>query len=670
MGFACSWLEQFLNLLVGQGEVAAKRVDAVKVNAMGTDILRGMGIRLAHGDDATDAGSDATKTVITVKSDSGRTGVVQAGDGFLVRDSLATGWWLGTASADNIISFNTNGVGVDGLLVRGAAPGNYAAPAFIAGLHIVIIPQGSFYIPRHWIDFTDGNVGAVQTDDLIRPGGANLEITLAALETAFAVAHNPATGAHLPNVIDNANLAADALLIEGDENLIDGRFEFDDDDDGLANGWLVYNTPTGLALINTDQRIGAWCEEITTDQPNDGIYTIPRYPHIYQDYLDDDVSFGAFVKPTVDNTVVLEIWDGVTATNVTVGQAGVWNYYPVTHHVAAAATCLYFRIYSTQATVFRVDGAKAKRGRLQAGYTSCISEVVYDISSQSDYENGMLNGHFMDWTNTTNPAAALPPDWWINGANPPAVITQDAANFLFGLYGFGLNLALAQSVIYNFLNPTDYQGQNCYLTGYYVGVAGVDEITITISDGVVPVPTNILPVVGQWKRFVIPYSVNAAAAALSVEVSNLAGGAAVDFVLDGLMWTRGIIPTEFKPAALPKLFKWDFVHVGVIGAGTMMSHGSVLDVFPVPSRCYIHKIRVYSSVAPGGAVVDSYELFQNGAATGLIATVTGANNAGQIHNPVPIVFAPGDRRQINIAPGGGSAAADIGATVEGFRLGY
>jgi len=682
MGFTCSWLQQFVDLLVGEGEVAAKRVAATSVNAMGTDIERGVGLKLAHGDDATDAGSGVNQTVITVKSDNARTGVVQAGDMVLVRDFLGTGWWwIPAVSADNIVSFSTLGLGVDGLLVRGAAPADYSDAGFIDGLHIVIFPQGSFYIPKDLLDFTDGEPGAVQTDDLVRPGGVVLEAFLTAIEAAFNTTHDAITGHHLPNVIDNANLEPETLLLEGDENIIAGRFEYDDDDDGLANRWLLYNTPTGVALVPADHRIGALAQQIITGQPQDGIYTEPNYPHVYEDFLDDDVCFGIYVTATEADTVVLEVFDGVgTTARAPGGTIGATVFLAMTHHVDLGATCLRFRVWGNKVapgTTFRVDGAKACRGRLQKGYTSCISEVVYDISSHLDYENGILNGDFTDWTNTTNPAAAAPPDWWVNGANPPANITRDAVNVLYGVYGFQMTLGLGESVVYNFLNPLDYRGQDCYLTGRYLGIVGVDRVSIIIDDGVAPVTTTILPAPAvAWKRFVIPYHVDAAAAALSLELINLGGGAAIQFVIDGLMWTRGIVPAEFKPASAPKLFKWDFAHTGAIAAQCMMHEGSIIDSFPVPSRCLVHKIRAYCGVAGGMGKIDTYTVTRDGAGTLLACTISDPAQHGQLHLPVPILFdadsaAGAQRIQVLMAPDGlGSLAADAGVTVEGFRLGY
>jgi len=674
MGFTCSWLQQFVNLLVGEGEVAAKRVDATAVNAMGTDIERGIGLKLAHGDDAVDAGSGFNQTVITVKSDNARTGVVQAGDMVLVRDSGGTGWWyIPAVSADNIVSFNDLGPGTDGWLVRGLRPFDYSAAGFIDALHIIIFPQGSFYIPKYLIDFTDGEPGAVQTDDLVRPGGVVLEAFLNAIELAFNAAHDAITGAHLPNVIDNANLDPETLLLEGDENIIAGRFEYDDDDDGLANGWLLYNTPTLVSLGVADHRIGALAQQIITGQPQDGIYTEPDYPHTYEDFLDDDVSFGIYVAATEADTVVLEVFDGVgTTTRAAGGTVGATVPLAVTHHVAPGATCLRFRVWGNKpvpGTTFRVDGAKACRGRLQKGYTSCIGEVVYDISSHLDYEDGILNGDFTDWTNTTNPAAAAPPDWWINGANPPANITRDAVNFLYGVYGYQMTLNLNQSVIYNFLNPLDYRGQDCYLTGRYLGIAGVNRPSITIDDGVAPTTTTILPVVGGWKRFVIPYHVDATAAVLSLEIANLDAGV-IQFVIDGLMWTRGIVPAEFKPASAPKVFSWDFNHTGAIAGTNMSLNGTLLEAV-IKNRLIVHKLYVYNNTAPGMGSIDTYDVMLNGAPSGLSLNMAGVAVDGAVHLPAGVLYVPSDRLQVLMTPDGmGSAAANISASVEGFRLGY
>ncbi len=668
MGYTISNLQQFVNLGIGAGEVAALRVDATSINAMGTDILRTIGKPTAHGDDAVDAGSGVGICIISIRSDSGRIGLVQVGD--KIRIIAASGAeWIGTATIDDVISFNTNGVGADARLYAGVAPADYSNAGFIDGLRIFTEPLGrATYVHFDDLNLDEASFGGIHLGRFNLSTGANAETELVNATTDLYNIMAPGGGL-LPSVVPNAAITPTAFVTESWDNGFDGGFEFDDDNDGLANDWVVFGAPLALSRV-TPGIYGYWSQRVQT-APTTGIQRSFEYPYIIANFMGREVTFAIDVIATVNDTVFVEIDDGVGITTSPVGGvAGARTTLYVTRTIDAAPMVVIFRVYSDVATTFDCDGANWKYGRLPMLYKPSTPEIIKALSRDHNPKNVVPNGDFKSWTRG---AAALP-DWWVAGGMAPTAIARDAVNFRYGTYGFQMTLNVGESA---YVDVPDYLilrrdaaiDQPNYLSFWYYGIANVVALDAIIDDGIMPPATYpFTPVVGTWQPLIIPvYSDITPLSRFRVTIQHTAAIAACQFVVDGFMVTNGL-PAGFNCADFPVL-KWDFVKPGAIAAAIMFHEGAQLDAFRVPSTCLVHRLWVQSITAPG-AVVDTYTVQQNGAAGALAATVVGAATQGQNHLPGGVLFAEGDLIQVLMAPGGGSAAANIGVSVEGIRLGY
>lgn len=669
MGYTISYDQQFVNLGIGAGEVAALRVDANYINAAFTDVERSAGKCVkAHGDDAVDAGSGVGICVISIRSDSGRIGLVQAGDRIKVV-SAAGAEWCGTAAIDDVISFNTNGVGADARLYLGAAPADYSDPVFIDGLRLFFEPLGlGGHVHNDEINFDETSFGGVALDDINRPGGTNAETDLAALIAAYdsvANGHNLlGGGVHRNEVISNAALNIDAFEDECLENIIDGRFEEDDDNDGVVNGWEVYNGAV-CARSAAFVRRGVWSQSVVAGVGNDGIraYADDRLYTPATDFQSRTVSFGAWVYATVNNTVILEIFDGVgTTTRAAGGTAGSWVWLQVERTCDPAANILDVRIYGSVGTTFYVDGAIAKFGRLNFGYIDSPGSMMDLFMGHSDYENWMPNSDFKDWTN----GLAVVPDFWTVAAGAP-VIARSAV-VIRGSFSMSVAGVLGDSVICQILNPNDFLNQNVMFEMWAnCTVGGPATVTVQVTAGGIAFPYTITVNAG-WQRF--RFRARGGGAGLSnVSITNMG---ASTILYGGLIWHRGNVPQEWTPSTglIPE--KWTFGTGGALGAFPIfLDHHTLVgqDVIPVGSNLLVHKIYVDSAAAPGGIVIDNYAVTLNGAPTAVTANVVGAATAGAFHLPAGAAFIPTDHIQVLYTPGVGSVASDACVVVEGLRFG-
>ncbi len=649
----------FENIAPGETD-PEKRVDADRVMDNYRDLRDAVAVVEARGANAADGNrngqSTPTQCNLTLKTANGQTGLLALGDYVQVWDG-ASKWYLTNTLADDELSFS------DAELAEGEGPADYSAPAFIAAL---IIDVAKFRAKAGKDDLIlAGDHPDKLTGDHIQVGGGDVSAlgpTVAALGERVDVSLDEG-GNIKPEAVANETMAKAAFLEEGFQNIIWGQFDADFDNDGLANEWFKFNTPT-CEMDAAVRKVGARSQKVVASQPADGIYALPFAPHAPADYLGDYVAFAAWVRAGEDDAVVLEVYDGVrTTTRAAGGTAGAWERLGVEHQVDGAATTLAFRVYANRATTFHVDGAMAKRGRFHAGYAANDVEVMRTFMAAEDFANWAWNGDLDAWSNG---ADALPDFWQTGGeVNAPTAVARETTTYMFGVAALRLTLGLGEGAFYDVPNWRDFLGADVYAAAYFRGVAGANEIRWKIDDGVTSAYVDFVPDAAEWQRPGRAFRVSPTATRLRLTIANNDGGS-VEFIVDGVTLTRGQFPLAFAPAALPNLLRWDFARAGAVTSGLMSHEGAALDVFAVPCDCVVHKIFAYEGTAPS-AGADIFAVTNDGAPTALAASVAAGQHAASAH--VPVSFAAGERLQVTATPGSGPGA-DAGVVVEGYRLGY
>lgn len=650
----------FQNIVPGERD-PEKRVDADRLMDNLDDLREATAVVEARGANAQDGNSRGNSTPtqcnLTLFTARGERGLLDLGDAVFITDG-ANKWSLVNDVADDELSFS------DADLAEGEGPPDYSAPAFISSLIITIMKsrpkwgKGDLILAGdHPQKLTADDIEAA-ADDATSAGEK-----LAAIKERVDAALD-AEGLLLPEVVGNAAVARKIFLEEGFQNIIWGQLDADFDNDGLANGWELFNTPA-VEMDDTVRKVGQRTQKVIASQPQDGVVAYPFPPVTHADFLGEYVSFAVWVRAEDANAVVVEIDDGVSATtSPPSGVADAWTRVGVEHQVDPAATLLSFRVYALQPTTFWLDGAVATRGRLHCGYVAHPVEIMRTFMAGEDYENAVLNGDFASWTN----GATSLPDFWRtgNGVNPPTAVNRETEAVLFGDAALRVTLGFGEGVYYEVPHYGEYSSADVFASVYLRLVSGAAKVRVQIDDGVKGESVDVALSADEWRRPGKAMRTCASPTRLRLTVANFDAAGPVTLVMDGAMITRGQFPVAFTRAAQAKPCAWNFVLPGPVTSGFLTHHGAALDIFPVPSRIVMHKISVYEAQPPA-AGSDTFTVTRNGSATTLAAAVATGANAAAHHEP--ILFNEGDRLQVVATPGP-VPGADAGVVVEGYRWGY
>lgn len=687
-----SFCRQFVNLVPGEVEVAAKRVDADYINELAKDICRAYAIRGVYGDKAADAGSDANNCRLTLKSDSSRTGVIKSGDWFVVTWLSTGATWEGSAAADDIITFSTGGAGVDGQLYEGVAPGDYSAPAFIQDLRIEIRHTRKQSIQKQELNLTDGGHGSFQSDDLLRPGGGVLETELAADEAAFAAAHDGATGAHKPGVIEEDDFADDAFENFNYDNLLaNGGAELGpggagESGVGVATGgppfyWAAVagREPNAISHIPTDVYEGRMCCEIGFTAANQAV-------DLAFDPIEFDVTQhrGKYVALTVAvraaNADSIQVgFNGAVggeSLSAAGGTAGVYTILTHVMQIDGGETGLTARVNNTfaGANTTQADAAIAVLGSKPVGYKRSTWEVDALKARYGSIYDLALNGYFSHWTN----GAAAEPDCWELVGTATCIQEAAAANVARGDYSAEVVLPDDTAIFRQRLGwaPTNKLTEilrSRYITAKFKvkWKAGTRNLHATLCSDVggnTKKEVIDLPSAGNFITCaVIALQIDATATDVWLEFANLdAGAGQIEFYLDDVQitpspwpcaplipnyWEIEIMEWTYSGALDPSVADVDLFK-GMVNAFTT-NLGVQAGFYGVPLRAYVE-----CNVAP--AVATTFELRQNGAGIESIGIDNPATES-QIHINLPGAWnriTPSDNLQVTAAAGG-STVEDV-----------
>lgn len=629
--------------------------------------------RYVRGENAADTGaSNATRCVIWLQAHGGERTICDVGA--VVRiyygsaGGLPTHIWTTTAQDGGgggiFVEFS------DAECIYPATPtiADYSDPSFIDALHIYVMTSGiEPLIPSSQLLLSANAPGGINAAVIPMTTGSDIETTMTSVQTAFAQGHDSVTGDHLANAIaDITVINPRTFAEEGFSNLVWGDFVLDSNYDGLADRWLPIGSPT-CSISTTLYRIGTSSQSITTTMAGEGIYAQPN-SYYYHDHLGRPVCFAVYVYPTEDDTVYLEIDDGVgTTVSTDACPAGTWTRIGVTHNVNAAATQLYFRIRATKATAFNVDGAVAKQGRLYSAYVDGVSYAVGMTAANFDFVNYGLNTDFSRWTNGTSSL----PDYWQSGSggyNAPTVISRNATAWT-GTYSMGLVLQLGEGAFIDIPMPGSIR-YNTMLVSLYIYDNGGSGGKVTLeADNGVAVYTGTIDVAGEWRKIQTSIPANASASYLRVGIKNLDPGVGtLDILVDGLQVTTAGFSSVWKPQSVYKPVRWDFVYGGTIGSGLLYRHGIQQDVFPVPVDCVLDTIHIYHRVPSTGGGTDTYTVTRDGIATSLTTSIPSGVSQAAYHYAPGVAFTEGQRVQVSLAAGIPPLGQDAGVVVSGYCI--
>ena len=696
-----SYLQQFVNLVLGEGENAAKRVDATYVNDLATDICRSIAERMACGDHAVDTGgSGAAQTVVWIYSDSDRLGLIKAGDWFKVTE-LATGSiWTGTISVDDICSFSTLGAGVDGLLVEGIAPPNYAAPAFINDLRFEFRHALHSKTQMQQLNLDAAAVGGLDTAVIERPGGAFLEVDLAALEVAFAVEHNLATGFHDDGIIDEANFTPECFnnMNFGNNLLANGGAELSPGAAGESGGF-------GVAVVETAPFYWAG---VAGRMPGGGIFSTSTQAYRGQrscrcdftanlqavdiellpdlditQYRGMDVALSVRVMVGVADSMTVGFNGAIGGEDLTadlVGTVGAWVVSIHNITIDAAETGLTARVVNNFAGVNTVyiDAAIVVRGTKAPEYSLSTWERDALNARDGSIIDLACNGNFEYWTN----GVAVDPDCWETFGL--ATVAQDTVVFAKDLYSADVTLPDNAA---GFRHTVGYVGTSnvgVYMRERYVTakfkvqwVAGTRFLHATLRTNIggntVTEVIDLPAAVGTFiPCAVIRLEVDPAATDIFLEFENLDIGVPtpIQFNLDDVQ----ITPTPWPCAPIIpsywtlEIMAWSFYGVcDPALAAVDLAKGDVYlftTNLGVQAGFYGTLLRMYAEaeVGPAAAAID-FDITANGAAAFGTVTITNPATEGQSHINAPppggwTLVNPADNLQVT-ARIGGTACEDV-----------
>jgi len=690
-----SFLQPFVNLVPGQVEVAAKRVDADAINLFGTDLARASAVRGTYGDKAADAGSNPVRCSLTLKSDSLRTGVIKAGDWYKVTELGTGSVWTGTAQIDDVTAFSTLGGAGDGLLVEGAAPGaGYDAPAFWADLRIEIRHQLVSRVQVEQINLTDGAVGALQTNDIARPGGAILETDMAADETAFAVGHNAGTGAHNAGVIDEAMFADTAfenfnyanLLANGGAEAGEAAAGEADPDNILFNPPFYWSAvagrePDALFLTTTTPYEGRYCCQATFSAANQAVDQ-------EFDPLEFDVTQhrGKYVALTVAvlaaeaDSIKVGFNGAVGAEDLCATAGGVAATWTILTHIMqidALETAITARCVNqfAGANVTLFDAAITVLGSKPVAYSRSTWEAGAIRARDASIFNLALNNLFSYWTN----GVAVDPDCWESGGLATCIQEAVAANVARGDFSAHVTLpddaaSFSHRVGYSPTNKCAEALRGRYVTAKFKvkWVAGTRNLHATLLSNVAGNSKTIsidLPNAADFNPCaIIALEVGAAATDLYLQFENLDAGAPtpIEFYLDDVQ----ITPTPWPCAPIIPNF-WTIQTEEWTYSGSCDPTMGDVDLFKgnvgifavnqgVQAGFYGVALRVYVESNTAPAVATTFDLIHLGAPIDSI-TLTNPATEAQAHTNAPGAWnriTPENNLRV-LAAAGGSAVEDV-----------
>ncbi|UCE26840.1 MAG: hypothetical protein JSW52_10920 [Candidatus Coatesbacteria bacterium] len=644
----------FENIAPGETD-PEKRVDADRVMDNFYALARSNANKRALGADAEDGNSNGVSTQdqcnITVLTVDGVGGLLELNDEVIVSDGTSV-WSLTNVLTDDELSFN------DSHLAKGSGPSDYSDPGFIDGLDIKITGFKDV-LGKDQLILAGSHAQKITGEDIETSASdaKKLGVAVTDVQSQVDVSLEP-NGSLKSALVAVENIASDAMLEENDGNLVFGMMEYDWDNDGYANGWRAYNDPTGAELSSEQSVFGDRSQKVTASQPDDGIVNDPDECRFdVASYKGRGLSAAAYVYCSTDDTVVIEVYDGIGASaSEAGGTAGAWERIYVTREIDGSATDLQVRIYATEATVFYVDEVHVCLGRLPVGFHPHSDEQIRQNVSEANLTNYCPNSGFAEWSSGDQ---SLPDLWGGNGA------VQNNPNGLFGEGCAAVSFDIGEKFFMDVPKYRDFRERTVYFNAYVQLDNGVNALRMQVDDGVGTTYRDVVPGFG-WQRRGVRHTVDPDATMLRISFENQDGGN-ITVLIDGVMLTVDRYPIGYKPATVYKPFVVEFGLAGTVVDGFMEGPGGVTTGVPIPFPGIIQSLYVREGVPGigddsfkvyvGGALYADYDVTLGNGETGVSAGVAAAD---------AVELTPGAYVQIYCDAAAMGAGSDAVAVLKGI----
>jgi hypothetical protein len=575
-----SWIKYSLvNLYPSEGEVAAKRVDATKLNAILGEAAELPGLRYAHGEDCEQAGgSSQTQLDLYLCNSYGKRGIVNNGERIWAWDGSHA--WLTAASADDrVILVNAD-------LIAGSDVADYTQ-LNLANLHFLAL-QGGMGWQLGKDDIARGSrSGALHLDDLqfSDDDTTNALTALEALASAFSAGHT-SEGDHKDGVITESALSPECLTNQGVLNYVPGGMEYlgaDGKSDGTQQypaGWQPYNAPQVLERSSERAYSGTYSARVVATGSDQGLVTMLDAAN----FRGQSLAVSAMIYCVDAVRVTLEIYDGVATYTASAGGASNgWQKLSKVCTVADDATTLEVRIKSSASGTFHADDVMVCHGVFPLHYTPSFWESQMGAAQElSPWRNLMGNADFGLFPVLTDPYY---PFLWQKGTADAisSIVDTDPANQLYGSNVWNLKLAPGQSVIYEAVAPSQETARRFYGTTLSFTVdlkphatPGDDPIELFIEDSGGLTSRAVKHSDDSYGRFTISRLINDGVSWIRVGMRDNSGhGSFCRYYIGGVQLQTGTVQDRWAPGDYLLPVSVSHGYNGTPAAGTFLNHEGV-----------------------------------------------------------------------------------------------
>jgi len=579
------------NLIPGEGENPAKRVDGSLFDANNADLTTAVALRQGFGEDFADNGSSTGECRVTTPL-----GLFDGGQTVIVADGISR--WRVVMTADDDLRFSAEE------LIEGNGVPSYDSPSLIAALHVWSLGTVKAGIRIGSEELIVGDrPNAFNANGLPRSAenSQSVEAALLDLEEDLQNEHE-SDGSHPDGFVTAGLLDELALGDEGFSNFIPGGMEeWRGGDDAPPHGWQSHGSPEAIERATSEALFGENCCKITSGGGKRGIsFSVPNFT----DFRGREVVVSAWVRASVVSAegVRLRLDDGESnTTSETATLTGSYQRIYCRKAVSPTATKLELIVASApgDSPTFYVDGvAGYAGGKLKAWQPSAAETLANDDAIAGNF---LLGSDFEELRSTED--GPLPLGWEKHGAG--SLATESCP----GRFGGGLTILGGTSPATGIRQRlgaisellTFLKGRTVTFS-IWVKAGGASRWTLCLDDGGVEPQELTFNAAGYtegWKQLAVTTTIAPAAEQLELQILRTDGLASLS--LDGACLNLGSRP-------LAGTSRWQAVEFIWKQSGTITDESWLDLALPVSGRFYPLRLDGYCLTAPSGGMSDSLAL--------------------------------------------------------------